>query len=208
MLYIQLINKLLVMYFVSLLKYYDFNKIFLILFLKIITWRLFPIILLKLSLPKLNNKVYFVATIVILLVWSYAINPFYPKYYPYLSFATYCVLFITLTSPDFIIYNDEAAYPYVTIVSPFLYFYLLRIFVISSFSFKPNSSKNFTSFINLRFYVYILLLISYMANLKVWRSIPHNLQFYDALHVALLGALYKRANYPNPSPGPIDFFIF
>lgn len=47
------------------------------------------------------------------------------------------------------------------------------------------------------------MIIDETAFLKVSRSINHNNDVFKALIEADLGAEYKRANYPKPSPGSI-----
>ena len=53
---------------------------------------------------------------------------------------------------------------------------------------------------NFLFSSYSLVIISSTALLKVFLSIPQRLQCSKHLTLAERGALYKRANSPNPSP--------
>jgi hypothetical protein len=60
---------------------------------------------------------------------------------------------------------------------------------------------------NFLFSVYILLLISSTALLKVILSMPQSRQRYSPRQVALLLELYSKASSPNPSPGNITFLL-
>lgn len=53
---------------------------------------------------------------------------------------------------------------------------------------------------NFLFSSYSFVIISSTALLKVFLSIPHKLQFSKHLTEAERGALYSKANSPNPSP--------
>lgn len=80
----------------------------------------------------------------------------------------------------------------------------MRTLATKSFCFWVRYSKNLTLSMKLRFWVYSFSHTSATAFRKVLRSIPQRVDFSIANRDADLGALYRSANSPNPSPGCIS----